>query len=303
MMRYALFVAAMFGAALCAEDIDFKPIQCSPTGGNIQPSSMWIQWETPEVAPRQLEVYLFHTMWPVAPTIDETCPKWRELLFAEKFDAEGFRKANGPEVTRFRIDVKDSHLPLGVIGHEEEPRIRNVMVLFLDAKGTRSLPKELKASLEEPEFTRADCYYLPNQVPYFSQTRLFDKKPSKLKWKLPQLGAAYEIEKVLFVGAENMISSYHASRVKDGISGWLAGNDDYSKPMVQELAKDATSCWVKDLNFKSCVVIAVTKNGLMFGCKLESWDNNSLEAQASADDQKALPAIELKPAAKPEDGK
>ncbi len=140
-------------------------------------------------------------------------------------------------------------------------------------------------------------------MPYFSQTRLFDKKPSKLKWKLPQLGAAYEIEKVLFVGAENMISSYHASRVKDGISGWLAGNDDYSKPMVQDWPKMPQAAGSRPGTQESCCDRGDQESGLMFGCKLESWDNNSLEAQASADDQKALPAIELKPAAKPEDGK
>lgn len=301
MLKYAL-LAVFCCAALAAQDFEFKPVQCSPTGGNIRPSSLLIEWETPEVAPRKLEVYLFHTTWPVAPTIDELCPKWRELLFVEEFDAAGFRKANGPEVTRYRIDVKDNHLPLGVIGHEEEPRIRSVIVLFLDAEGKRSNVKQLKASVEEPDLTRADCYYLPNYLPHFSYNRMFDKKPSKLKWKLPTLGAAYEIEKVLFVGGENMINSYHASRVKDGIGGWLAGNDDYSKPMVQELAKDATSCWIKDLNFKACVVIAVTKCGLRFGCKLESW-GNGYEAQATAEDQKALPAIELKPAAKPEEKK
>jgi hypothetical protein len=185
---------------------------------------------------------------------------------------------------------------VGVIGHEEEYRIRNVHVLFLDAQGKRSLPGNLKASVEAPELTRADCYYLPSYLPYFTQTRLFDKKPSKLKWKLPDLGPNYEIEKVLFVGAENMLNSYHASRVKDGIGGWLAGNDDYSKPMVQELTKDATSCWIKDLNFKSCAVLAVTKCGLRFGCKLET-QGPGYEAQATAEDQKNLPAIELKPAA------
>lgn len=301
MLRYAL-LAALCCATLSAQQLEFKPLQVSPTSGNIAPSSLLITWDKPEVAPGKIEVYLFHTMWPIAPSIDETCPKWRELLFVDDFDAPGFRKANGPETTRFRLEVKDGHLPLGVIGHEEEFRIRNVHVLFVDAEGKRSLPVNLKASVEDPDLTRADCYYLPNYLPYFSHTRLFDKKPSKIKWKLPNLGPSYEIEKVLFVGAENMINSYHASRVKDGVAGWLAGNDDYSKPMIQELAKDATSCWVKETNFKSFVVIAVTRDGLRFGCKLESW-GNGYEAQASAEDQKTLPAIELKPAAKPEDGK
>lgn len=301
MIRYAM-LAAFCCAALSANELEFKPLAVSPTSGNLQPSSLLITWDKPETAPARIEVFIFHTAWMVAPSVEEVCPKWRDYVFAEKFDAEAFRKANGPETTRFHLEVKENHLPLGVIGHEEEYRIRNVHVLFLDAEGKRSLPRNLKASVEEPELTRADCYYLPNYLPYFSHTRLFDKKPSKLKWKLPELGAAYEIEKVLFVGAENMINSYHATRVKDGVGGWLAGNDDYSKPMVQELARDATSCWIKDLNFKACVVIAVTKCGLRFGCKVESW-GNGYEAQASAEDQKALPAIELKPAEKKEEEK
>ncbi|MCC7510319.1 MAG: hypothetical protein IT464_13240 [Planctomycetes bacterium] len=296
-----MLVALLFSASLAAEDLEFKPLMVSPSSGNINPSSLLITWDKPDTEPKKLEVFIFHTAWMVAPSVEEVCPKWREFLFAENFDAEAFRKANGPETTRYHIEVKDNHLPLGVIGHEEEYRIRNVHVLFIDAEGKRSLPVNLKASVEAPELSRADCYYLPNYLPYFTQTRLFDKKPSKLKWKLPELGPAYEIEKVLFVGAENMINSFHVSRVKDGFAGWIAGNDDYSKPMVQELAKDATSCWIKTLNFKSCIVVAVTKCGLRFGCKLET-QGTSYEAQASADDQKALPAIELKPveAAKPD---
>jgi hypothetical protein len=62
------------------------------------------------------------------------------------------------------------------------------------------------------------------------------------------------------------------------------------------------SLFFEKMNFKYCVVMAVTKCGLRFGCKLESW-GNGYEAQATAEDQKTLPAIELKPAAKPEDGK
>lgn len=290
-----LLVALLFSASLAAEELEFKPLIVSPSSGNINPSSLLITWDKPDTGPKKLEVFIFHTAWMVAPSVEEVCPKWRDYVFAEKFDAEAFRKANGPETTRYHIEVKDSHVPLGVIGHEEDYRIRNVHVLFIDAEGKRSLPANLKATVEAPELTRADCYYLPNYLPYFTQTRLFDKKPSKLKWALPQLGAAYEIEKVLFVGAENMINSYHVSRVKDGFTGWTAGNDDYSKPMVQELAKDATSCWIKTLNFKSCIVVAVTKCGLRFGCKFET-QGNSYEAQASAEDQKALPAIELKPA-------
>lgn len=300
-MSRLLLALLLCACPLLAEDLEFKPLMVSPSGGNLNPSSLLVTWDKPEKSPAKLEVYIFHTVWPVAPTIEEFCPKWRELLFVEEFDAEGFRKAGGPEVTRYRLDVKAGHEPTGVITHEEEYRIRNVHVLFIDAEGKRSLPRNLKASVEEAGLTRADCYYLPSYLPYFSPTRLFDKKPSKLKWKLPELGASYEIEKVLFVGAENMINSYHASRVKDGVAGWLAGNDDYSKPMVQELAKDATSCWIKDLNFRSCTVIAVTKCGLRFGCPFETW-GNSYEAQATEEDQKALPAIELKPAgeAKPD---
>lgn len=301
MFKYAL-LATVFCAALGAQDLEFKPLMISPTSGNLQPSSLLITWDKPETTPAKIEVFIFHTAWMVAPSVEEVCPKWRDFVFAEKFDAEAFRKANGPETTRFHLEVKDSNLPLGVIGHEEEYRIRNVHVLFLDAEGKRSLPKNLKASVEAPELTRADCYYLPNYLPYFQQTRLFDKKPSKLKWKLPELGANYEIEKVLFIGAENMINSYHVSRVKGGFAGWLAGNDDYSKPMAQELAKDATACWIKDLNFKSCIIVAVTKCGLHFGCKFET-QGPGYEAQASAEDQKALPAIELKPAVKPEEKK
>lgn len=293
MFRLVL-VALLFSASLAAEDLEFKPLIVSPSSGNINPSSLLITWDKPDTAPKKLEVFIFHTAWMVAPSVEEVCPKWRDFLFAEQFDAEAFRKANGPETTRYHIEVKDNHMPLGVIGHEEEYRIRNVHVLFIDAEGKRTLPLNLKATIEAPELTRADCYYLPNYLPYFTQTRLFDKKPSKLKWALPQLGAAYEIEKVLFVGAENMINSYHVSRVKDGFAGWIAGADDYSKPMVQELAKDATSCWIKTLNFKSCIVVAVTKCGLRFGCKLET-QGPSYEAQASAEDQKTLPAIELKP--------
>ncbi len=289
-----MLAALLLAAPLAADDIEFKPLSVSPTGGNSAPSSLLITWDKPVVAPKKIEVFIFHTVWMVAPSVEEVCPKWREYLFAEEFDAEAFRKANGPETTRYRIEVKDSHTPLGLIGHEEEYRIRNVHVLFIDAEGKRSLPSKLKASVEAPELTRADCFYLPNYIPYFSPTRLFDKKPSKLKWKLPELGASYEIEKVLFIGAENMINSYHVSRVKDGFSGWLAGNDSYSKPMVQELAKDATSCWIKTLNVRSCTVVAVTKCGLRIGCRFESW-GNSVEAQATDEDQKALPAIELKP--------
>ncbi|MCC6465844.1 MAG: hypothetical protein IT463_10935 [Planctomycetes bacterium] len=285
----------LLAAPLCAQELEFKPLPVSPSSGNINPSSLLITWDKPETAPAKLEVYIFHTAWMVSPSVDETCPKWREMLFAENFDAEAFAKANGPETTRHRFDIAADNVPLGVIDHEEEFRIRNVAVLFVDAAGKRSVPKTLRASVEVPGLTRADCLYLPSHLPHFTPTRLFDKKPSKLKWTLPALGPSYEIEKVLFVGAENMISSYHASRVKDGIAGWLAGNDDYSKPMVQELAKDATSCWIKDLNFKSCTVLVRTKGGLYFACPFEQW-TNSYEAQAGEEDQKALPAIELKPA-------
>jgi hypothetical protein len=296
MLRLMLAVLVC-AAPLAAEDIEFKPLTISPSGGNINPTSMLVTWDKPEVAPAKLEVYIFHTAWMVAPSVEETCPRWREYLFAEEFDADAFRKAGGPETTRHRFDCNEKHPALGVIDHQEEYRIRNVHVLFVDAEGKRSVPLNLKPSVETPGLTRADCYYLPTYVPYFSPNRMYDKKPSKLKWKLPELGASYEIEKVLFIGGENMISSYHASRVKDGITGWLAGNDDYSKPMVQELAKDATSCWIKNFNFKSCTVIAVTTSGLRFGCPLETW-TNGYEAQATEEDQKSLPAIELKPAEK-----
>lgn len=296
MLRFML-AALLIAAPLAAEDLKFEPIQVSPSDGSILSSSILATWDKPEVAPQKIEVYLFHTTWPVAPTIEEFCPKWRELLFVEEFDADAFRKAGGPEVTRYRIDVHEKQPAIGVMQHQEEYRVRNIAVLLIDAEGKRSVPKGLKASIEEAGLTRNDVYYLPSYVPSFDQTRLFDKKPSKLQWKLPQLGPAYEIEKVLFVGAENMFNSYHASRVKDGISGWLAGNDDYSKPMVQELAKDATACWIKDMNFKSCVVIAVTKCGLRFGCKFEATDFK-VELQATEEDQKTLPAIELKPAEK-----
>lgn len=292
MLKYVL-VAVLCCAALSAQELDFKPTPVSPSSGNINPSSLLVTWDKPASAPAKLEVYLFHTVWPISPSIDDFCPKWRELLFVENFDAAAFRTAGGPETTRHRFDIKADNVPLGVIDHEEEFRIRNVAVLFVDAEGKRSVPGNLKATIEEPGLSRADCLYLPSHLPHFSPTRLFDKKPSKLKWKLPALGPSYEIEKVLFVGAENMINSYHASRVKEGIAGWLKGNDDYSKPMVQELAKDATSCWIKTLNFKSCTVLVVTKCGLYFACPFEMW-TNSYEAQATEEDQKALPAIELK---------
>jgi hypothetical protein len=200
----ALLVCA--AAGLAANDFEFKPIKCSPTGSNLMPSSWIVTWDKPAlpegVVIKQLEVYCFAQNWPVAPSIDERCPKWRELLFAENFDAAAFNKANGPETARFRIDVDAERAPLGVIGRLDEPRMVNVHVLFIDGEGKRHVPTNLAASVEDAHHVRNDVYYMPDYFPYFTSNRLFSKEAGvKLAWDLPDLGGGvYEIEKLLFIG-------------------------------------------------------------------------------------------------------
>jgi hypothetical protein len=62
---------------------------------------------------------------------------------------------------------------------------------------------------------------------------------------------------------------------------------------VQELKADAKACWVKEANFKYYWVIAVTKSGMRVPCKIK-FEGNGAESQATAEEQKSLPAIELK---------
>lgn len=287
----ALLLCALV-APLAADEVEFKPIQISVSNGNIHPGQWFVTWDKPEVAPKQLEVWVFHTVWPIAPSIDEFCPKWKEFIFTDTFDADAFRKAGGPEASRTRIDVVADRAALGVMDHQEEYRIRNIYVLFIDAEGKRTLPKNMKAENEEAGILRNDFYYMPGYQPYTSITRLWNKKPpSKIEWEVPVLGKPYEIEKVLFIGAENSLNSYWIWRC--GFDNWLAGKDENSKPMIQELKADAKACWVKETNFKFYWVIAVTKSGMRVPCKLKQ-EGTGPESQATAEEQKTLPAIELK---------
>ncbi len=288
----ALLLCAL-AAPVFADEVEFKPIQISVSNGNTHPGQWFVTWDKPEVAPKQLEVWLFHTVWPIAPSIDEFCPKWKEFIFADTFDADAFKKAGGPETSRTRIDVIADRAALGVMDHQEEYRIRNLYVLFIDAQGKRTLPKNMKAENEEAGILRDTFYYMPGYQPYTSITRLRDKTPpTKIEWELPALGKPYEIEKVVFIGAENSLNSYWIWRC--GFDNWLAGKDENSKPMVQDLKADAKACWVKQANFKFYWVLAVTKGGMRVPCKLKQ-EGTGPESQATAEEQKTLPAIELAP--------
>ena len=64
--------------------------------------------------------------------------------------------------------------------------------------------------------------------------------------------------------------------------------------MVQDLKADAKACWVKQANFKFYWVLAVTKGGMRVPCKLKQ-EGTGPESQATAEEQKTLPAIELAP--------
>lgn len=298
MTRLAIMLALCSGL-LCAQELEFKPIKCTPTGSNLSPSSWQVTWDKPAlpegVVIKQLEVFCFAQSWPVAPSIDERCPKWREFLFADNFDAAAFNKANGPETMRFRIDVDVERAPLGVIGRLDEPRMVNVHVLFIDADGKRHLPVNMVASVEEAHHVRKDVYYMPDYFPYFTTNRLFSKEAGfKLAWELPELGGGpYEIEKLLFIGMEKSLPSMWVARMDNKLADWFAGKDADSKPMLQELAADAKGCWVKDLNFSNYIVLARTKGGLHFYVK-PALQGSRYEAPATDEDKKALTAIELK---------
>lgn len=288
------FFALLFTATLSAQDFEFKPLKCTPSGGTTRNTSALVVWDKPEIAVKQLEVYIFAHNWPVMPTIDERVPDWRKRLFADEFDAAAWQKAGGPQCERVRVAVDEKRAPMGVIDQREEYRMVNVAVLFIDADGKRHVPANMKASVEEVNHVRNDVYYLPSYMPNFWPGRLFAKEPVTLKWKLPDIGGGpYEIEKVRFIGMEVSMNTLHISRLEGGFEAWLAGKDKDSKPMAQELAKDATACWIKDLNFKYYVVVATTKGGLHFTCKIQTQGAN-YEAKATEEDQKNLPAIELK---------
>lgn len=295
----ALAMLVCAAAGLSANDFEFKPIKCSPTGSNLMPSSWIVTWDKPALSEgvtiKQLEVYCFAQNWPVAPSIDERCPKWRELLFAENFDAAAFKQANGPETARFRIDVDAARVPMGVIGRLDEPNMVNVHVLFIDGEGKRHVPTNLAASVEDAHHVRNDVYYMPDYFPYFTSNRLFSKEAGvKLAWELPDLGGGvYEIEKLLFIGMEKSLPSMWVARMENKLADWFAGKDADSKPMVQELAADAKGCWIKDMNFTNYIVLARTKGGLHFYVK-PALQGSRFEAPATEDDKKALPAIELK---------
>ncbi|MBX3459640.1 MAG: hypothetical protein KF696_06690 [Planctomycetes bacterium] len=294
-MRALLIALLMVPAALAAADIEFKPLQCTPTGSNLSPSGWQVQWDKPAIEVKHLEVYVLAQAWPVAPSIDERCPKWRELLFADEFDAKGFVKAGGPELERTRIAVDTARVPMAVIDRRDEYRMVNVHVLFIDEQGKRHLPANMKAELIETDHVRADAYYMPTYFPYFTSNRIYAREAGvKLAWKLPELGGGpYEIEKLLFVGMEKSLPSMWVARMEKGYDDWIAGKDENSKPMVQELAKDATGCWIKDLNFQHYVIFAQTKSGLKFIVK-PTLQGNRFEAPATEEDKKTLPAIELK---------
>lgn len=296
-MLRTILMAILCAVPLAAQDFEFAPIKCTPSGWQTRPTCALVTWDKPAIEVKQLEVYIFAHNWPVMPTIDERVPDWRKRLFVEEFDAAAWAKAGGPHVERTRIAVDAARVPMGVIDQREEYRMVAVAVLFLDAEGKRSVPANMKAVVESPNHLAGGVYFMPTYFPNFTATRVFGQpSPYKVKWTLPQLGTGpYEIEKLIFLGMDKSLPSSWASRLEGGIGGWIAGKDADSKPMVQDLPADATSAWIKNHNFQYLLVLAVTRGGLHFTCKLDVFGGRYFAA-VSEEEQKTLPAIDLKPA-------
>jgi hypothetical protein len=292
MKTFALL--ALFGAALCAEDFTFKPITAMGKPIDVEHTCVHFTWDKPEFEVASFHMFLFVQRWP--DNLEKKIPDFRARLSAETFDAAAWKSAGGPGVERVTIAV-DGRDAIGAIDQRAKYPYSYAEVLLVDKEGKWRNAAGFKADVKPASNTRSDLYYLPSYVTALTLERSWDKAPTKWEWTLPELGGGpYEITKVWFLGLDKMYGQAGMEELPGKLNDFLAGKDAKVKPFLMELAKDATGAWHDDgIEFYYPIVLAETKSGLKFACKLKRFGNkNENCAQASAEEQNTLPKLVLR---------
>lgn len=290
----AIALVLLCCGGLFAQDYSFKPISALPKPIDVEHTCIHFTWDKPEFEAARFYLFLFNQRWP--DNLEKKMPDFRAKLSAEKFDAAAWKEAGGPAVERFMITV-DGRAAIGAIDQRAKYPYAYAEVLLVDSEGKFRNAANFKTEVKPAGETRSDLYYLPTYVTALALERSWDKAPTKWEWTLPDLGGGpYEVTKLWFVGLDKLHGQALIEALDGGLDAFLAGKDAKVKPLIMELGKDATGAWAEQgYKFYYPIVLAETKCGLKFACKLKRYGKKNENCEvASADDQKALVKLALK---------
>lgn len=277
-----------------AQDFSFKPISALPKPIDVEHTCIHFTWDKPEFEAARFYLFLFNQRWP--DNLEKKMPDFRAKLSAETFDAAAWKEAGGPAVERFMIAV-DGRAAMGAIDQRAKYPYAYAEVLLVDSEGKFRNAASFKTEVKPAGETRSDLYYLPTYVTQLALERSWDKAPTKWEWTLPDLGGGpYEVTKLWFVGLDKLHGQALIEALDGGLDAFLAGKDAKVKPLIMELGKDATGAWAEQgTKFYYPIVLAETKCGLKFACKLKRYGKKNENCEvASAEEQKTLTKLALK---------
>ncbi len=292
MKTFALL--ALFCCGLWAQDFTFKPISAMGKPIDVEHTCVHFTWDKPEFEVASFHMFLFVQRWP--DNLEKKIPDFRARLSAESFDAAAWKEAGGPTVERVTVAV-ESRVAIGAIDQRAKYPYSYAEVLLVDKEGKWRNAANFKADVKPAGNLRNDLHYLPSYVTGISLERSWDKAPTKWEWTLPDLGGGpYEITKLWFVGLDKIHGQANIEELPGKLDDFLAGKDAKVKPLLMELSKDATGAWAEEgLKFYYPVVLAETKCGLKFACKLKRFGKKNDNCDvASAEEQKTFVKLALK---------
>lgn len=302
-MRFVLLIILFAAPLVAQQSFEFTAHRVFTKPADVEHTCLHVTWDDPEpLEIETIEIFLVEKWWPEK--LPQIIPDWRERLIADDFDSEQWINDGGPRLERFRIDVEENRAPVGFIDQRASYPYYYVEVLLVDTGGNRINVENFKGEVLPGGKLRDDVYYLPTYVPKVGLQRVWDREPSKFEWELPELGGGeYEITRVIFVGLDKVTANTRIEGLEGKLDAFLKGEDPKCRPLVMELDAEATGAWHESpLPFYYPWVLAETKSGLRFNCKLKKLgQGNDYVAHAGEEDRKALTKLELKKTGKPDD--
>lgn len=289
-----LALLAVFCGGLLAQDFTFNPVTAMGKPMDVEHTCVHFTWDKPEFEVAHFQLFLLFQRWP--DNLEKKISDWRARLSAETFDAAAWKEAGGPALERVKV-VVDSRAAIGAIDQRAKYPYSYAEVLLVDKEGKWRNAAAFKAEVKPAGSLRNDLFFLPSYVTSIALERCWDKKPTKFEWSLPDIGGEpCEVTKIWFVGLDKVYGQATMEDLPGKLDDFLAGKDPKVKPLVMELAKDATGAWVEEgFKFFYPLVLAETKSGLKFVCKLKRFGKGNENCdQASAEEQKTLTKLVLK---------
>lgn len=291
----ALLLLGVFSTLLAAQhDFNFDPHRVFPKPHDIEHTCLHVTWTDPGVKVKTIEVFLLEQLWP--PTIDAKVPDWRKRVTADDFDAAAFAQEGGPRLQRLRLDVEEGRATKGFMDQRAKYAYVYVQVLWVDEAGGRHNVEGMKGAVQKAGTLDKTLYCLPTWQPELTLNRAWDRGPTMFEWTVPDLGGgSLEVTRLWFAGIDKVVANGRLEDLPRKMDGFLAGEDAHTVPLVQELAKDATSAWVASPpGFLYAWVVAETKGGLKFTCPMKVQDDNTCVRQPTQAEQKTVLKLDLK---------